>query len=113
MTHCRSTPVRPCKQKSWAIIRYAANSGGFPDEDAAAFDGWYADRADALAVAEDWAVRYPQWIVGLVTSDTVWFGQGDYGHYKDRPLTAREREFMKLVIIAARGPDAAERGHHE
>jgi hypothetical protein len=113
MRRFRSTPVRPCRQKSWAIIRYAANSGDFPDEDAAAFDGWYADREDALAVAQDWSVRYPQWIVGLVHSDTVWFGQGDYGQCKDRALTAREREFMKLVIIAVRGPDGAGRGRHE
>ena len=103
----RSKPVKPTRQTTWAIIRYAANSGTCPDEDAAAFDGWYSDREDALAVAEDWVNRYPQWIVGLVCSDQVWFGQGDFGSVRERALTAREHKLWELLIIALRGPDAA------
>jgi hypothetical protein len=31
----------PSKEVSWGIIRYAPGSGDFPEDDAAAFDGWY------------------------------------------------------------------------
>jgi hypothetical protein len=78
------------EQITWGIIRYAAGSGSFPDEDAAGFDGWYADREDALAVAEAWVEEFPGWIVGLVQSDRIWFGQGDFSGWKS-PLTERER----------------------
>ena len=43
----------PSDQQTWGIIRYAAGSGTFPQDDAAAFDGWYSLRDDALAVARD------------------------------------------------------------
>ncbi len=79
--------------QSWGIIRYAAGSGSVPEEDAAAFDGWYADRAEALAIATDWAARYPQWVVALVRSDHIWFGHGDFTTMRNRPLTAREADF--------------------
>jgi len=52
-------------------------SGTACDEDAASFDGWYTDRAAAAAVMQDWVKRFPHWI-GLVHSDQVWFGAGDY-----------------------------------
>jgi hypothetical protein len=87
--------AKPVSQKTWGIIRYAANSGLFCDEDAAAFDGWYSDRADALAIAEAWAAEYPQWIVGLVASDQIWFGNGDFASVCERPLTARETNFAR------------------
>jgi hypothetical protein len=45
---------------AWGIIRYAPGSGRFPDEDAAAFDGWYASRADAIERAEDWVKHHPR-----------------------------------------------------
>jgi hypothetical protein len=84
----------PVAQQSWAVVRYAPDSGDTPEDDAAAFDGWYSDRNDAMAVARDWAARYPQWIVGIVKSDLIWFGNGDFGAVQDRPLTAREWRFL-------------------
>ena len=64
---------------SWAIIKYAAGSGGaFPECDTASFDGWYSDKADAKAVFDDWSQRFPHWIVALVEqhevrwSDSAW-----------------------------------------
>ena len=84
----------PVKQTTWAIICYAPNSGGFPEDDAAAFDGWYADRDDALAVAEDMVKSHPQWVVALVGSDLVWFGQGDFSGHRS-PLTGRELRFQR------------------
>ena len=84
----------PSMQKSWGIVRYAGGSGNAPEEDAASFDGWYADRDDAMAVARHWADKYPQWIVGLVASDTVWFGDGDFTVVQESPLTVREARLM-------------------
>jgi hypothetical protein len=89
------TVTTPSDQKTWGIIRYAVGSGAFPQDDAAAFDGWYTDRNDALAVAQDWVARHPQWIVGLVRSDLVWFGDGDFSKIKRRPLTKREHDFAE------------------
>jgi hypothetical protein len=96
-THRALSLPEQSSQVTWGIIRYAPCSGIAPEDDAAAFDGWYADRRDALAIANDWAARYPQWIVGLVQSDLVWFGDGDFSTVADRPLTHREAGF------AARG----------
>jgi hypothetical protein len=92
-TAATSQPALPCSQITWGIIRYAGGSGHAPDEDAAAFDGWYTDRNDALAIARDWAARFPQWIVALVRSDLIWFGDGDFGTVRDRALTYRENIF--------------------
>lgn len=80
--------------KCWGIICYAAGSGLFPEDDAAAFDGWYSDRSDALAVAQDMVARRPYWIVGLVYSDLVWFGDGDFSGWM-KPLTQREFELVE------------------
>jgi hypothetical protein len=38
----------------------------FPEEDACAFDGWYTDEADAIAIYKDWCGRYPGWVVTVV-----------------------------------------------
>jgi hypothetical protein len=84
------------KLTGWGVIRYAAGSGTLPDQDAAAFNGWYAHRADALAVAERWSTRYPQWIVALVQGDTGWFGDGDFTTVRDQPLTKREALFRAV-----------------
>jgi hypothetical protein len=81
-------------QESWGIIRYAPGSGRFCDEDAAAFDGWYSDREDALAIAKEWVAERPQWIVALVASNQIWFGNGDFTTVRHRPLTKREAEFV-------------------
>ena len=81
----------PSKEVGWGIIRYAPGSGAFPEDDAAAFDGWYADREDALAVAEGWVARHPHWIVALVRSDLIWFGPGDFSSFRDHPITTREK----------------------
>jgi hypothetical protein len=61
----------------WGVIRYAPGTGLFPEDDAAAFDGWYVCRDDALAVAEDFVARHPQWTVALVRSERTWFGDRD------------------------------------
>jgi len=82
------------QQQTWGVIRYAPGSGSFPDDDAAGFDGWYTDRADAFAVARDWVAQYPQWIIGLVRSDLIWFGNGDFSACR-RPLTKREARFHR------------------
>ena len=82
---------KPSDQISWGIIRYAAGSGPVPADDAAAFDGWYSHRAQARMVAKDWAARHPQWIVGLVRSDLIWFGDGDFHSLRHAPITYRER----------------------
>ena len=79
-------PVEPVSQTTWGIIRYAPGSGAFPEDDAAGFDGWYSDRADALDVAERWKLRFPQWIVALVESDMIWVGNGDFSRVR-YPLT--------------------------
>jgi len=57
--------------KGWGIIRYAPNTGPCPEDDEAAFDGWYADRDDAKAVYRDWCQRFSRskWIVALVKQD--------------------------------------------
>jgi hypothetical protein len=80
------TVTTPSDQETWGIIRYMrpAAAEHSPRTTRAAFDGWYTDRNDALAVARDWVTRHPHWIVALVRSDLVWFG--------DRPLTKREHE---------------------
>ncbi|MGA7809299.1 hypothetical protein [Bradyrhizobium sp.] len=85
----------PVAQQSWAVVRYAPDSGDTPEDDAAAFDGWYSDRNDAIAVASGWAASYPQWIVGIVESDLIWIGNGDFGAVQDRPLIAREQRFLR------------------
>jgi hypothetical protein len=85
--------VTPCSQVTCGIIRYAAASGLRPDDDAADFDGWYSDREDALAVASDWATRFPDWVVALVRSDQFWFSGGDFTTVAHRPLTWREAGF--------------------
>lgn len=80
---------------SWGIIRYAPFSGTFPEDDAAAFDGWYSIREWALAIAKDWVERYPRWIVVVVREDH-WASDsnpGDFESVDHRPLTTRERKF--------------------
>ena len=87
------SPAAPVSDGRWGVVRYAPGSGVFCDDDAAAFDGWYTLRDDALAVAEDWALRFPQWIVALVRSDQGWFGNGNWSAVANHPLTMRERAF--------------------
>jgi hypothetical protein len=58
------------------------------------FDGWYSDKQDALAVAQQWVARHPQWIVALVQTELVWFGNGDFTSIKNRPLTGREKNII-------------------
>jgi hypothetical protein len=83
----------PSSQVTWGIIRYAAGSGAAPEDDAAGFDGWYTDRKVAVSIARDWAARFPSWIVALVRSDLVWFGNGNFATVAARPLTQREVGF--------------------
>jgi hypothetical protein len=79
---------------TWGIIRHAPGSGATPDQDAAAFDGWYRERDVALFIAECWAAEHPGWIVGLVAADTVWRGGGDFSAVRHEPLTGRERDLI-------------------
>lgn len=96
------------EQDSWGVIRYAPASGPMPGDDAAAFDGWYYDRDDALAVAEDWKTRFPQWIVALVSSEVIAFGNGDFsGIY---PLTQREHFLMIQPASQASASSPASEG---
>jgi hypothetical protein len=44
-----------------------------------------------VAVARDWVERHPQWIVALVQTELVWFGNDDFTSIKNRPLTGREK----------------------
>jgi hypothetical protein len=78
----------------WGIIRYAPGSGSFPEDDAAGFDGWYADKTEAFAVAQDWARRFPDWIVALVYAHKGWDGDKDFSAVRHRALTTRERAIM-------------------
>lgn len=75
----------------WGIIKYAPCSGSVPEEDIASFDGWYARREDALAVAEDWAQRFPRWIVALVQADWAHCGDGDFSRVPRAQLEAQIR----------------------
>jgi hypothetical protein len=93
-----TTTVDPVEQRSWGIIRYAPGSGAVCEDDAAGFDGWYAHREEALAVARNWVSQYPRRVVALVSSDLIWFGLGDFTTVRHLPLTARE------VAFAARAP---------
>ena len=79
----------------WGIIRYAPGSGVTPADDAAAFDGWYKDYEDALAVARDWHAEFPGWIVAIVRSDRVFDDQKDFTTIRKRPLTEREQDAFK------------------
>ena len=90
-------PKQPVQQETWGIIRYAPMSGVFCDEDAAGFDGWYKLREDALRIAEDWANRYRGWVVALVSSDQIWFGNCDFSVARDHPLTERESRFANIA----------------
>jgi hypothetical protein len=49
------------------------------------------NRENTLAVAKDWVAQHPHWIVGLVRSDLIWFGPGDFSSFRDRPITKREK----------------------
>jgi hypothetical protein len=60
----------PRSQVTWGITRYAAGSGPGPEDDAVDFDGWYIDLELALAIAQSWAARYPEWFVALVRYDS-------------------------------------------
>ena len=82
--------VATVKQLTWGIVRYAPGSGVMPEDDAAAFDGWYGNRSMAWRVARDWHRRYPQWTVALVRSDQVWFSDRDFISVREVPLTSRE-----------------------
>jgi hypothetical protein len=56
----------PAHTLDWGVVRYLPGSGPVPDEDVAAFDGWYASKAAATHVYADWCHAYPQFIVALV-----------------------------------------------
>jgi len=58
---------------AWGVVRYLPNSGTVPDEDVAAFDGWYADRGEAASIYAEWCLEYPTFIVSLVQQrDARW-----------------------------------------
>jgi len=77
---------RETNEPVYGIIRYAAGSGSRPDQDVAAFDGWYSDKEDANAVFLDWKQRFPRWIVVVVEQAGAHWGDGDYSHHRARAL---------------------------
>lgn len=78
---------------SWGIIKYAAGSGSFPDQDVASFDGWYSDKADAKAIFDDWSQRYPHWIVALVEHHEARWSQTSWESLpRDRALRMARAE---------------------
>jgi hypothetical protein len=100
----------PIKTANWMVSRHAMDSGRRPDEDAAAINSYFRSREEALAAAEEWADLYPEWTIKLSAVELTWLGRS----FKIKgpltnlgPLTQREREFINLVLIAMRGPDAA------
>ena len=50
---------------AYGVIRYLPRSGA-PEEDPAAFDGWYSAEAVAQQIASEWRREYPNWIVAIV-----------------------------------------------
>lgn len=58
---------------SYGIIRYHAGSGSVPEDDNAAFDGWYTNARDARAVYKMWCEEHPGWILALVTAKDLRF----------------------------------------
>jgi hypothetical protein len=73
--------------QGWGIIRYAAGSGLTPEDDCAAFDGWYADREEAVAVYHDMCKRCPHSIVALVQAHET----------KCDSAIPRGRMFLRLI----------------
>jgi hypothetical protein len=58
-------------QSSWGVVRYLPNSGAVPDEDIAAFDGWYADESEAASIYTEWCREYPTFVVSLIQQRNV------------------------------------------
>ena len=88
------------KGKGWGIIRYAAGSGSFPEDDCAAFDGWYSDRDEALAVYRDWCKRHRHWIVALVEMDEARFSDSAWERaipWSAKPLCPLKREPVEMT----------------
>jgi hypothetical protein len=50
----------------YGIIAYVPTRGKFPRDDEAHFDGWYASRAGAQKVFEDFVKRYPTALIHVV-----------------------------------------------
>jgi hypothetical protein len=88
----KAKPTDVSARGGWGIIKYAPNSGTFPEEDVASFDGWYSNRGDALAIAKDWSRRFPQWIVALVQAEWAHFGNDDFSNVPREQLEAQIRE---------------------
>ena len=45
------------------------------------------------AISSGLAPHFPNWVVALVQSDLVWFGDCDFTEVRHQPLTERERSF--------------------
>ena len=58
--------------KPFGVIRYAIGAGA-PETDHSSFDGWYTDRSIAVAVFNDWRLRFPNWVVAIVEMDDAHF----------------------------------------
>ncbi len=59
----------PADDRWWGVIRYAPGSRTYVDPDAdlaAAFDGWYRNRQDAVDVFEYWCERFKGWTIALI-----------------------------------------------
>ena len=67
----------PESSQALGVIRYLPGSGGTPEEDTAAFDGWYYGDGHVWArgIYEHWRDKYVRrgWVVALVQGDDVSF----------------------------------------
>lgn len=63
------------KQSGWGVVRYRHFARGMGKGEA--FDCWYADRSDALAVFEAWSELYLDFGVALVQGDVVRYAKTD------------------------------------
>jgi hypothetical protein len=61
---------------AWAVIRYLPGLDPSEGELPAHFDGWYAHRDAATAVAKDWASQYPEAHVAVVVQPNRYLRSG-------------------------------------
>jgi hypothetical protein len=61
------------KQLAWGVIAYAIGTDRCPEENLAAFNGWYSNRVAAEAALKDMCCRHCDWHVTIVQSDDSLF----------------------------------------
>ena len=60
---------------SWGVMRKADWSGSTPEEDCCHFDGWYANRHDAVAIYNRWRSKFRGWTIVIVRQDDIRWGK--------------------------------------